>query len=87
VRRSLKHNVEYRAQLSEYLRVGEANDADTTLFQVLGALAIVNQTLMAEVSRPVDFNGQSLRRAVEVQDIGAERILAAELHPLQLSGP
>lgn len=71
-------------QLLQHLKVGKPEDPQTLLFQVSGAPLIVCRLLRFQMLGAVYFHHQGRRRGVEIDNVGADRLLPIELHPKHL---
>lgn len=57
---------------------GEAQDAEALLFEPAGAARVVRGLERVVVRRAINFDAEAGLGAVEIQNVGAERMLAAE---------
>ncbi len=48
--------------------------------------SVVRSLFLAEMRRPIDLNSQLHPRTIEVEDVGPDRMLSSELHPVQPRG-
>ncbi len=68
------------------LVIAEANHAVASLHQPGGTAGVMLRSRRFEMLRAVEFHEEVLREANEVNDVGTERRLAAELAAVQLAG-
>jgi hypothetical protein len=66
--------------------IPEAKDMDTLLGEVAAAPGVARLGIGGVVLPAVDFDGQARGGAVEVEDVVADRVLAAEAVAVELSG-
>ena len=76
---------EHGRHVFEHGAVLEADHADAYRGEVLLALQIVGALPRCEVDGAIEFDGQPLGGAVEVEDVGADAVLAAEAPPGELA--
>lgn len=76
---------EHRVMGIEDGAVLESQDADTQAGKVLRACGVVCLPGRVGVHGAVELDGQALGLAVEVEDIGADAVLPAELAPPELA--
>ncbi|MBB4082592.1 hypothetical protein GGR12_001431 [Brevundimonas lenta] len=70
--------MQHAIQFTENITRREANDVDAPRFQPGSASPVMRHLVRMLVSLPVDLNGQSRPVTVEIENVGADRVLPAE---------
>jgi hypothetical protein len=71
--------------LRQHLPIAEANHPNPASAQIAAALGIPAQSLIAEVLPTIQLDRQPQRCTVEIQHIGRQEILPAELETAELA--
>ena len=79
------YGVEHRLRVLEHEAVLEPHYPDAERLQHPRPLGVVGRPLRREVYRPVQLYGELLGRAVEVEHVGTDGVLAAEAASPKLS--
>ena len=72
--------VQHPFEIAEHIARGDPIDIDAPQAEPFRASAVVGNLVRMLVKPPVDLYGQPRLVAVEVEDVGADRMLAAKPH-------
>ena len=81
------YGAEHRLRVLEHHPILEPQHPDAERLQRPRPLGVVGRPLRREVYRPVQLYSELLSRAVEVEHVGADGVLAAEAPAVQLPVP